>query len=345
MAAAELPTWSPGTPPPRLLRKPVSTRSPRWKAWLTGQGYSPGELPGILGGADGAPGLASAVEDRVAELEGAAGGRGQDLDPGQVAEARAGAVRVYLSAHPPIKVGGLDHRPPAFLAPAELGQRLTPLAAGPGGRQVLGDLMTGERWWTTGKAGGQARAAVSAGVLYRLVGVAAPAARLANLPGGETAVHPEPREWYTLDRALWPTWKETVAAQLPADAWLGWRAGRKGIRGRSIAGGQGPGVLRLDIGATLGWTPGGQRVSQWGLSVPSVSGGLQVIAETDVDRQVLAPMAQTLAGVTDRQIGEGLIAAGLDRQAAAVLRAVLIGRRDLVVAQVEDLISGAGGPV
>lgn len=332
-------TWTPNSPPDRLTRSPVGD-SPRWRGYLVAQGYGPQEIPATLDG------LAEAAELRVAAVERSAVESGGELDADGQATARAGAVRAWLQAHPPARVLELDPRPPAALDAEAFGGRLVPLEAGPGAVQVLGDLITGRRWWTVGETGPRASLPVVAGALYRLVGVAAPAARLVVLGGQLQAVHPEPQAWEPLTGATLTRWLPTLVQELPADAWLAWAGGASGIRGRvhAMPGGL-AGTMRLALGDTLGRRRG-RKAPTWGVDAPELEGLVSSrpwISARDLGP--MGPMGRRLARVTDTAIRQAVALGRLEAPEAGALAATLMGRRDVVAGKVKALIGGAAGTV
>jgi len=336
-------TWTPRTPPPRLVRQAVQD-APRWRAYLVGQGYTPGELPGVLEGRQAeapAPGLVAAAEARVAELELQARQAGAPLELDQVAEARAGAVRVYLEVHPPRRVLELDPRPVAALDRQAFGARLVPVEAGPGSVQVLEDLVTGRRWWTVGETGARAGLAVIAGALFRLVGVGAPAARLVELEGERLAVHPAPVAWEPFAGQVLELQAAAVRAELPADAWVAYRGGLPGLRGRPVALPAGMfTTLRLALGSTLG-RAGGRAAPTWGVEIPELQELRASRPWAGARPQELAASAERVAAVTESEVRQAVALGELEAPEAAKLSATLLGRRDLVAHAVLDLITGA----
>lgn len=334
--------WTPRPPAAGMTRRVVKD-SPGWRAYLSSQGYSPAEIPGVLLGREAPPsssGMVDAVELRVAALERSAIQEGRELDQDEVAKVRAGAVVLYLGDHLPIRVTRMDHRPEGFLPPAAFGNRLAPVGPGPGSAQILEDLATGNRWWTTGERGNLAGLAVVAAALYQVVGVAAPAARLVELDGERLAVHPEPRAWSSMARVL-ELHRATLSRELPADAWLGYRGGLAGLRGRehgmpaSMAS-----TMRLALGSTLG-RAGGRKAPTWGVEVPELWELLATAPWKGTAPRSMLPMAELVAGVSERRIRQVVNAAQLEAGEAAALIATLLGRRDQVARAVLTLAGGA----
>lgn len=335
-------TWTPRTPPAALTRRPVED-SPRWRAYLATVGYAPAELGPVLTGAGSrppAPGLVEAAELRTAALERGAVEAGAPLDAAGQAAARAAAVRAYLEDHPPARALQVDVRPVPLLSPEALGARLIPVGWADEA-QVLEDLVTGSRWWTVGEAGALAGLAVVAGALYRRVGVAAPAARLAVVAGERRAVHPEPRAWEAVAGQVVELQAAHLAAELPADAWTGWRAGLAGMRGRAL-----PvpaplaATMRLELGACLG-RHAGRAAPTWGVE-PAELGELRArFPWSTATPASLAPVADRLAAVTDAQVRQAVALGQLEDGAAERLAAVLIGRRDAVARAVRVPAGGA----
>ena len=335
--------WTPRTPPDKLVRRLVAD-TPAWRAYLVGLGYAPAELPSVLHGQATPPasrGLIEAAEVRVAELERTAAERGQDLDPDEVAQARAGAVRSYLGAYPPARSYLLDRRPEPFLASQAFGRRLVPVGAAPGRGQVLEDMITARRWWTVGEPGDLAGLPVVAGALYRLVGVAAPAARLAQLEDGRRAVHPQPEAWEPLDARRLELHRSTLSGELPADAWLGWAGGTAQLRARLHAMPAGmAATLRLGLDYTLG-RAGSRPAPRWGVDAPDLAELLAVKPWAGLEPRAMIPLAERLARVTDAQVRRAVALGQLED--GGRLTATLIARRDKVARDVLDLATGRPG--
>jgi hypothetical protein len=269
------------------------------------------------------------AELRTAALERAAVEAGAELDAAGRATARAAAVRLYLEAHPPARALRVDVRPVPLLSADALGDRLIPIGWA-GEAQVHEDLVTGGQWWTCGEVGELAGLAVVAGALYRRLGVAAPAARLAVVGGTRRAVHPAPNAWEPMAGAVAELHAATVGAELPADAWIGWRGGLAGMRGRALPV-QPPlaATLRLDLGACLGRTAG-KASTTWGVAAGELATLRARAPWSSATPAGLEPMARRLAVVTDAQI-RGLVSFGqLEAATADRLAAELIGRRDAV---------------
>jgi len=335
--------WSPRTPPAKLAARPVKD-APAWRAYLVGQGYTPAELPQVLRGRDGTgghPGLVAAAELRVAQLEREAGDRGDELTRDEVGQGRAGAVRAFLSDHPPVRVSRMDYRPEPYLDAQAFGRRLVPVGAGPGRAQVLEDLVTARRWWTVGELGELAGLPVVAGALYRLVGVAAPAARLVELEEGRRAVHPQPEAWEPVNAQRLELHRPTFAGELPADAWLGWAGRTAQLRARVHAMPAGmAATLRLGLDYTLG-RAGSRKAPTWGVDAPGLAELLAVKPWAGAEPRAMIPLAERLARVTDGQIVRAVALGQLE--AGDRLAATLIARRDLVARDVLELSTGRPG--
>lgn len=331
--------WTPRTPPRDLVARPVED-APRWRAFLGSLGYLAGELGPALTGQGArppAPGLVEAAELRVAELERGAVEAGAPLDADGVAAARAAAVVGYLEDHPPARARTADARHVELLDPAALGRRLVPQPGGPAGVQLLEDLVTGRRWWTVGRPGAAAGLSVVAGVLYRAVGVAAPAARLAQLGDELRAVCPELVGWAAARGAPLDLHRARLAAERPADAWLGWSAGVAGVRlrARELPAGMAQ-TLRWDLGAALGQ---GRAAPTWGIELAQVRAALA--EEPAATARAMVAAAEAVAAIPDDRIRAAVALGRLEERAAAGLAATLIGRRDLVAAEVRRRVSGA----
>lgn len=339
-------SWTPGSPPVALRAVAPAPDSMAWRGYLEREGYTPAEAAQVL--AD--------LGTRLAErLDAVARGRlasGDEMEPAEAAVTWSGAVIMLLEASPPALIATLDQRPPLYLSAQGLGARLGNHGAAPElGAALLVDRVTGARWWGRSYSDAdQAGTTVVAAQLYQLLGVAVPRVRLAQVEGDTWAVHPEPRAWDELDADLVARWGRQLAGDLPADAWIGNTGGPAAMRARQV---EIPGMaltLRLDLAACLTFRGPGRRDASWtaddlaelrqALDAPSRSTLGKVYQTAKASPQLLAPMVEKIATLTEAEIVGAVSAGRLSDRARAGLVAALIGRRELVAVEFQRLIAG-----
>jgi hypothetical protein len=224
-----------------------------------------------------------------------------------------------------------------------MGRRLeavTPASLEDGGRAYV-DQVTGERWTVrTFPTADQAGMTVAAAALYRLVGVAAPAVRLVELEGRPAVAWPRLAAWFPLH--LVPADVSTdLVQELPADVWIGNSRIPDGIKARRY---QLPGsalLVRWDLSGCLAYRAHGRPDGAFTPGDVSELG--QVLELEDYARgvsspELLAPMAERLAAVTEDQARRALELGGLAPERVAVLAPALLARRSLVALAVADLV-------
>lgn len=340
-------TWTPGSPPAGLHPTPPAPSSTAWRSYLSREGYTAAEAFQVLGE------LGPRLAERLDAVARARLATGDELDPSEARSTWTGAVVALLAERPPALIAALDHRPPLYLSAQGLGARLADHGDAPElGARLLVDRLTGARWWGRSFTDpDQAGTTVVVAQLYQVLGVAVPRVRLAELGGATWAVHPEPRAWDELGPELVGLWGRQLAAELPADAWLGNTGGPGAMRARQVEIPGTAGTLRLDLSACLNFRGPGRRDPTWAaddlaelrgaLAAPPRSALGKVYQVAKASPELLAPMVQRVAAVTEAEIVAAVTAGSLGDRARAGLVASLIGRRELVAGEFRRLIAGA----
>ena len=338
-------TWTPAAPPPELRTAPPSSIA--WRAYLAREGYTAAEAAQVLGE------IAGHLAARLDAVARARLALGDELDPSEASVTWSGAVAMLLAETPPALIATLDHRPPLYLSAQGLGARLADSGEAPElGARLLVDRLTGARWWGRVYTDpDQAGTTVVAAQLYQLLGVAVPRVRLAQVQGAPWAVHPEPRAWSPLDALAVARWGRTLAAELPADAWIGNTGGPAAMRARLVEIPDTAGTLRLDLSACLTFRGPGRRDPTWtvddlaelraALDAPPRSNLGKVYTVARASPELLAERVKRISMITEAEIVAAVNAGGLGPRPRAGLVAALIGRRELVAAEFGALISGA----
>lgn len=332
--------WLPSPPPPGTLGQAIP--SPAWRRYLALEGYTETEAGQVL------PGLAEAVRQALEDARAHALEDGAELEARGEFRAVAGAARAYLTAHQPLLVQELPHGPPSSLGPAAMGRRLQVLeAVASDGTRLAIDRVTGARWTVRlVPTADQAGMAVAAGALYRLVGVAAPAARLVELEGRRQVAWPELLAWFPWRGDLVARHARAAALELPADAWISNSRLPDGVRARMFAIPDTAALVRWDLTGCLAYRAAGRpdgaftpgEVSELGAALE-----LPAYQVAKASPELLGPMAARVAAVTEDQVRAALELGGLEPARLAVLSAALLARRSLIALRVLELIRAPRG--
>lgn len=309
--------WQPALPSPQLSRSPAFGGD-GWRAYLRAQRYSAEEIAELVDGVHGDerhPGLAAHVS---AGLRARAP---EDRGPSAV----AGLVVDYLEVRIPLAVHDLNPAPDRFLSSADFGARLDPTGERHDlGGEIVVDVLTGARWWELRAPRLQLGFVVTAGALYRALGLAAPAWRLVERDGARAAVCPELGAWIRLLAV--PEEIDAIRRSRAADVWMLF-GGRARFRQRRHAIEGLPVVCRYDLSSAFGYTGRARRDMDWG---PRVAGA-DDLGTADV------PMLERIAAVDDTTLRRAVALGDLVDDDAAELLGTLTARRERLRARLQRL--------
>lgn len=305
--------WVPDTPP---LKVAGVKSGKTWAAWLQGQGYSAAEVeqlwPDLLAALGPTPSTAAGLEKHALT-------KAKALAWGPKAVA-------HLSAHPPGKAAGASLAPPLALSPAELGARLQLQA-----NNRYRDVLTGQDWFIEALEEDHARLVITSTHLLKALDIEVPDHRLVEMGGALRLARRRVKGWEEADLEDLQEHAAALAAQAPAEAWLGMTQLPEMMvrRAPSIDGA----VLRPRPYGVLGREADGATtplsVSDFRELDDMVRTGWRVYGDATGDPTIFLPMLDRIGGLDDSALEAAVSAGGGTAAHREQLLGVLRTRRHL----------------